>query len=540
MYFSITDTFNRSVTLEVETPCCYETEQPHIVLLNGREILRTTRNVISLPGLEPDTEYTVQICDTAETAEQDNFSLTFRTRRESFLLDVRRFGAAGDGVKQDTAALQAAIMACPAAGTVYFPAGTYLTGPLFLKSDITLWLGEDARLLGLPDRRDYPVLPGMTPGTDEKSEYPLGTWEGNPLDSFASLITGIGVENVDIIGPGTLDGGAQYGDWWVRSRVKRIAWRPNTVFLSGCRNIRMQNLTVCNSPSWTVHPYYSDDLRFVDLSISNPPDSPNTDGFDPESCTNVTLLGTRISVGDDCIAIKSGKYYMSREHYKPTRSVKIRNCLLERGHGSVTIGSEIAGGVMDVHASKCVFSGTDRGLRIKTRRGRGDRSVLTDLVFEDIRMEGVHMPVTVNMFYYCDPDGHSTYVQDQNRMPVDERTPRVGTITIRRVECYDADASAVCVYGLPEQPVEKIELEDVSVSFLPRTRRKAQCPLMMDGLSPMTGKSFFFKNVEEVSLRRVRIAAADDAEPELYGVKAFRAEKLKYLKRRKTAPAQEK
>ncbi len=523
----------------METRCCYEAQKPYTVILNGRQVLSTTHNVFTLTGLAPDTSYTVQVIGPDEQEEEaaQPFSLTFRTLKESFLLDVTRFGAAGDGKTRDTAALQAAIMACPENGTVYVPAGTYLTAPLFLKSHMTLWLGEDAVLLGLPDRHEYPVLPGMTPGTDENSEYPLGTWEGNPLDCFASLITGIGVEDVDIIGPGVLDGGALHSDWWTNERVKRIAWRPNTVYLCRCRNIRLQNLTVRNSPSWTVHPFYSENLRFVDLTITNPSDSPNTDGFDPESCTNVTLLGTRISVGDDCIAIKSGKYYMAWAHYKPTRNVEIRNCLLERGHGSVTIGSEISGGVIGVHVSRCVFSGTDRGLRIKTRRGRGNRSVLTDLVFENIRMEGVHMPVTVNMFYFCDPDGHSTYVQDQNARPVDERTPRVGSIAIRRVRCYDADASGVCVYGLPEQPVERIEMEDVLISFLPPSRREPQSPLMMDGLEEMTGKSFYLKNVKEVILRRVQVAGAADTEPQLTDVEKIETEKLRYLKKRKTMTA---
>ena len=84
-----------------------------------------------------------------------------------------------------------------------------------------------------------------------------------------------------------------------------------------------------------------------------------------------------------------------------------------RGHGSVTLGSEAASGVENVRVSKCIFDRTDRGVRIKTRRGRGERSVLDDLVIDDVVMDRVHMPLTVNMFYFCDPDGHSDYVQNQ-------------------------------------------------------------------------------------------------------------------------------
>jgi polygalacturonase len=124
---------------------------------------------------------------------------------------------------------------------------------------------------------------------------------------------------------------------------------------------------------------------FLNLTIQNPYDSPNTDGFDPESCRNVLLLGTKISVGDDCIAIKSGKYYMAKNHFMRTENVVIRNCDLESGHGSVTVGSEIAGGVTGVKVEQCLFDSTDRGVRIKTRRGRGTRSLLDDICFNHIR-----------------------------------------------------------------------------------------------------------------------------------------------------------
>ena len=172
----------------------------------------------------------------------------------------------------------------------------------------------------------------------------------------------------------------------------------------------------------------------MNIRIFNPDDSPNTDGFDPESCTDVLLIGTEISVGDDCIAIKSGKYYMSRYHFRRTSGIEIRNCNLMRGHGSVTLGSEAASGVENVRVSKCIFDRTDRGVRIKTRRGRGERSVLDDLVIDNVVMDRVHMPLTVNMFYFCDPDGHSDYVQNQEARPVDEMTvPGRGRVVRLRV-----------------------------------------------------------------------------------------------------------
>lgn len=404
MKFNILEIFNRSVTIELETDSIYQQDEKYTIEIDGKVVYAGKQNVVSIPDLLPDKDYSISV-KMGDTVETRNFT----TGHESYLLDVTAFGAKGDGVTMDTAAIQAAICACPKDGTVYLPKGEYLVTPLFLKSDMTLWLDKGAVILGDTDRNHYPVLPGMTRATDEKSEYNLGTWEGNPLNCYASLITAIDAQNLDIIGPGTIDGNAGNSDWWVNAKVKRGAWRPFAMYLVRCQKVRVQNVRVQNSPCWTVHPYYSDDLAFLNLYIHNPSDSPNTDGLDPESCKNVLVAGTTISVGDDCMAIKSGKFYMSMEHHKVTENIIIRNCRFERGHGSVTVGSKVAGGVKNVRVTQCIFDGTDRGLRIKTRRGRGERSVLDDILFENIDMNGVHMPFTVNMFYFCDPDGHTDY-----------------------------------------------------------------------------------------------------------------------------------
>lgn len=511
MKLKLTGSFARSAAFELDGPGIYEQDVPFAVTLNGTKVLETKQNVFSLYHLTPDTTYTV--------AAGEGEPLTFRTKKESVFLDVTRFGALGDGKKDNTTFLQAALSVCPENGTVYIPAGTYLTGPLFLKSHETIYLERGAVLLGKTDRTAYPVLPGTTRGTNENSELFLGTWEGNPLDAFASLFTLIGVTDTDITGEGTIDGNAASGDWWEDPKKKRIAWRPNLVFLLCCERVRFQGLSIQNSPSWTVHPCYSNDLLFADLAIQNPPISPNTDGFDPESCKNVQLLGTKISVGDDCVAIKSGKYYMAAFHRQPCTGITIRNCLFERGHGSVTIGSEIAGGVSSVSVSKCLFVGTDRGVRIKTRRGRGQSSVLTDLVFEDIAMRDVAMPFTINMFYFCDPDGHTSYVQDPDALPVDERTPKIGSVLLRNITCTGTDAVVLAAAGLPESPIGDIRMEHVRAEFLPPEQQLPRVPLMRDNCPEMAGRGILVENAERVLLRDVEVLGSQDTEPELTGVK---------------------
>ncbi len=560
--FEVAEIFCRSVTIERKGCAAYETEKPCQVFLNGKAWLSTHRTVITVDGLLPDAEYEIEIreCEEGgnvnaadggrenekggnvnaadggqESEEGGNknpagFVQKVRTRHESFLLSVKDFGARGDGVSPDTAAIQAAIMACPPEGTVYFPKGTYFSGPLFLKSHVSLWLDEGATLLGDPDRAHYPVLPGMIRNLyDNDKEYSVASWEGNPLDCFASLLTGIGVMDVDVFGRGVIDGNAAAGDWWEDVRNKRGAWRPRTVFFSGCKNVRMQSLTVRNSPSWTIHPYYCDHVRLLNLTIQNPEEAPNTDGVDPESCEDLMILGTRISVGDDCIAIKSGKLYMAQHHCKKTKNVVIRNCLFEKGHGSVTMGSEVAGGIEGVYVSDCIFRGTDRGVRVKTRRGRGRKALITGMTFERIRMENVQMPVTLNMFYFCDPDGHTPYVQGQDPLPVDYRTPKIGTLLLKDVECVGVDACFVCAYGLPEEPIEKIVLENVRASFLPKEERSPKRPIMMDNFEAMSGRSLFIKNVKELVCRGTCISGSEDKEPVIIACEKQDVEGLKIV-----------
>lgn len=525
MKFQIATITVRSITLELLNDEIYESPWEYTYYINGKKCLSSKKNVVSIFGLEPNTEYHLRV----ERDSSDFEETSFTTLKESVLFNVKKFGAKADGEHDDTEAIQAAIYACPPNGTVRLSKGTYLCAPLFLKSNITLWLDKGATLLGLSDRDKYPILPGMVSGTDEESEFPIGTWEGNPLDSFASLITAINVENVHIIGEGTIDGNAENSDWWINTKLRRGAWRPNTIFLAGCKDICVQGITVRNSPSWTIHPYYSKKLGFYNLFINNPYDSPNTDGFNPESCEDVLLLGTKISVGDDCIAIKSGKYYMSKFHYCRTSNINIRNCKLERGHGSVTMGSEVSCGVENVKVSQCIFEETDRGIRLKTRRGRGETSVLDNLSFERIKMINVPMPMTMNMFYFCDPDGHTDYVQNQEKMPVDELTPVIGRIDARHLEIERAGACIVCAYGLPESPIKEINIKDLKAEFLPKEEQVPMVPIMMDNFPEMSAKSFFFKNVKNVSLKNVKVLGSVDKKPEYVNVEKVSEDDVEYM-----------
>lgn len=499
MNFTILQIFNRSVTIEIENQDIYYSETPYDILLDGVPVLESeTRNVVSLYGLTPDTKYVL----TLQGAEGEAFQ-SFTTKHESVRLNVKRFGAFGNGEADETNFLQAAILSCPEHGTVYFPKGTYLSGPLFLKSRITIQLDEGAVLLGKTDRESYPLLPGRTWQTDEKGDYYLGSWEGSPLTGMASLLTGIHVQDVDIIGPGVVDGNAQNGDWWVNVREIRRGGRPRTLFLNHCDRIRVQGVTIRNSPSWTVHPYFSNDLHFLNLFIQNPADSPNTDGLNPESCRNVQIVGVHFSVGDDCVAIKSGKLFMGKRYKTPSSLITLRNCLMEKGHGAVVIGSEVSGGVNNVCVSRCLFLDTDRGLRVKTRRGRGEQSVLDNILFEQVHMKGVLAPFVINMFYFCDPDGKTEYVWSKEPFSVDDTTPTVGRLICRDVVCEDSEQAGMYFYGLPESPIQSVELENVTISF--KEDARPGHPAMMDYVPEVKKLGLFAENVKRISLKNVKV-----------------------------------
>ncbi|MDE5546730.1 MAG: glycoside hydrolase family 28 protein [Anaeroplasmataceae bacterium] len=490
--FNIIFTSSTSITLELNNKDVYSTKA-YDIYLDGKCIAKDVcTNVYSIYHLTPNTTYTIKI---------GNHECQCKTDDEFVCLNVCDFGAKGDGVHNDTSFIQTCIYACPDGGRVYIPKGNYYTGPLLLRSNITIELDEEAHLIGDIDRTHYPVLPGMTYTSDEKDEYNLGSWEGNPLDCFASIITGINVENVKIIGKGIIDGNAHNSDWWINVKEKRIAWRPRGVFLNHCKNIQFQGVTVTNTPSWNLHPYFSSQIRFIDLKLISPKSSPNTDGCDPESCDGVDIIGVYFSVGDDCIAIKSGKIYMGRKYKKPSSGFTIRNCSMNYGHGAVVLGSEMSGGIKNITVSQCLFNQTDRGLRIKTRRGRGKDARIDGITFDNIEMKDVLTPLVINMFYYCDPDGHSEYVQTKEKLPVDDRTPYLGDFYFKNITCENVNVAAGTFFGIPEAPIHSISLENVHFKYSPNPVEGLAA--MMDGLDPLVGEGILFNYIHRVHIHNV-------------------------------------
>lgn len=502
----------RSAVIEIKDGGRHFTNQTYKILLNGKHSGETGRVITSLFDLTPDTTYLAEIYNGDTKAGE----VSFHTDEEFVTLDVTRFGAKGDGIQDDTHFIQAAIMACPPQGRVLIPQGTYRITSLFLKSHLRLELARGAELKADTDRTRFPVLPGIIQSYDETRDYNLGTWEGNPLTMFSGIVCGIGVEDVIFYGEGSINGNASRENWWKEPKVKNIAFRPRLFFLNGCRDITLQGLKFMNSPSWTLHPYFSDDLRFLDLTVENPADSPNTDGLDPESCHNVEILGVRFSLGDDCIAVKSGKIYMGRKFKTPSSNLHIRQCLMENGHGAVTLGSEMAGGVADLTVEDCIFRHTDRGLRIKTRRGRGKDAVLSNIVFRNLTLDHVMTPLVVNEFYFCDPDGKTQYVQSREPYPVNDRTPSIRKMVFENMTCTNCHVAAAYFDGLPEKKIEEIVMKDISVSYA----KEAVCdtPAMSEGVERCCKKGIFARNVAKLYMENVSITGQNGEAVEFIGV----------------------
>lgn len=497
MNIKIINLMARCLTFEIENEGIYETEE-YEVYLNNNYIQKSNRIIESIYNLIPDREYVLTVKRQGECSN----TVVLTTPEEYVTLNVRDFGAKGDGVHNDTPFIQAAILSCPKNGRVFIPEGIYKITSLFLKSNLNLEIGKNAVLSAFTEREKFPILPGIIKGSNE-IEYNLGTWEGDPLDAFAGIITGIEVENVTIYGQGIVDGCASFDNWWNNPKVLNIAYRPRMLFLNHCTNIKVQGITFRNAPAWNVHPYFSKQLTFLNVSILSPENSCNTDGINPESCEDVEIAGCYFSVGDDCIAIKSGKIYMGRKYKKPSQNITVRQCYMKDGHGAVTLGSEIGAGVKNILIKECKFENTDRGLRIKLRRGRGKDCIIDAVWFQNIQMNEVKTPFVLNSFYFCDPDGKTEYVQSKEKLPVDDRTPWVKSLQFTDIHCRNSHFAGVYFYGLPEQKIQSITMENVLISFAENA--KTGVAAMMEGCDPSCRLGIYLHNIEKVILKNVKV-----------------------------------
>src|SRR5581483_2481525 len=266
-------------------------------------------------------------------------------------LNVRDFGAGGDGTTKDTAAIQQAIDRCSVlgGGEVLVPAGNYLTGALELRSHTTLRLARDATIMGTPDFADYPVSQVR--------------WEGKWIPGRVGLIYAFDATDIGVVGPGKIAGNVALGG---RPNAQNPLRHPSLIEPIGCTGIRLEDFSTEYRLMWSIHPANCQDITIRNLTIRST--GGNGDGIDIDSCKHVLIDGCDIATGDDCISLKSGRGAEGYALMQTTEDVHITNCTMADSiFACIGIGSETSGGIRNVRIEHCKFTGARTfALYIKT------------------------------------------------------------------------------------------------------------------------------------------------------------------------------
>lgn len=422
-------------------------------------------------------------------------------------VNIADLGAIADGQTLNTAYFTKAIelMAAKGGGKVIVPSGIWMTGPIVLKSNINLHLEDGALIRFSPDFELYPLVES--------------NFEGKNTYRCLSPLSGNGLENIAITGKGVIDGSGEAwrpvkkskliegqwkkllnsggvledeGTYWFPSEKAAAGYRvsrgnlpplqnqdefmkikdflrPVMVSLVNCKVVLLDGVTFQNSPAWNIHPLLCEDLSIRNLTVRNPWYSQNGDGLDLESCKNVVVYNNNFDVGDDAICLKSGKDKQGRDRGRATENVIIKNNIVYHGHGGFVVGSEMSGGVRNVHVSDCTFMGTNVGIRFKSARGRG--GVVENIYISNINMTDIPAePIRFNMFYGGQApmleDGSSS-IESQNKdklaFSVTEETPVFRNIHLKNIVANGFGKVAVFI-GLPELKLENLSLENAVLS----------------------------------------------------------------------------
>jgi polygalacturonase len=353
-------------------------------------------------------------------------------------LNVRDFGALGDGATKDTAAIQQAIDRCSVlgGGEVLIPAGNYFTGAIKLRSDVMLKLEKDAVILGSPEFADYPISQVR--------------WEGKWIQGYCALIYATDARNIGISGPGKIAGNHALGG---RPTMQNPLRHPALIETIDCSNILFEDFAADYYLMWAIHPTCCENVTIKNLTIRTT--GGNGDGIDIDSCKHVHIDGCDIATGDDCIAIKSGRGMEAYTLLKTTEDVEITNCTLADSiFACIGIGSETSGGIRNVRIKNCRFtSARTFAIYIKSRPGRG--AFIEDIVADGLDVEGMAGGfLRFNIL--------NSGIQDQNPVPGFDGIPTISNFSFSHIRVKDVPVLIDGTGIHPDKPLQGFTLSDVT------------------------------------------------------------------------------
>ncbi|KAI3842596.1 hypothetical protein MKX03_027260 [Papaver bracteatum] len=377
-----------------------------------------------------------------------------------FVFNLTDFGGVGDGRTVNTRAFERAILEISklkngGGGQLNVLDGYWLTAPFNLTSHMTLFLAQNAVILAIQDDKYWPLMPPLP-------SYGFG--REHPGPRYGSLIHGQNLTDVTITGHnGTIDG--QGKSWWDKFRQKRLNHtRGPLVQIMWSSDIRFSNITLQNSPFWTLHPYDCKNVFVTNVTILAPVvGAPNTDGIDPDSCENMVIEDCYISVGDDGVAIKSGWDQYGINYGKPSTNILIKNVVIRSMvSAGVSIGSEMSGGVSNVRVENLHVWNSRRGVRIKTSLGRG--GYVRNITYRNIMFDNLRVGIVIKTDYNEHPDER----YNPKAVPVIEDISFTGIYG-------NGVRVPVRINGSLEIPVKNVVFRDMSVGITYKKKHIFQC-----------------------------------------------------------------
>lgn len=401
-----------SVVLVWEKPLIYSNVANYnIYNSDGLLIGKTSKTYYKIPGLTPNTTYKfiVRAQDSSGVESLDSNSVQITTKPIGIRVNVKDFGAVGDGKHMDTASIQAALDASPPGGTVYFPAGSYLTGALFINhSNTTVYVEAGAQIKPSTHKADFKPFVRARHSLEEPEAY-ASLFNAGVMDHNNYGYT---ISDISFIGPGTIgdeENGLALREEYDndQTEVGFLYGGGSLLSFNNARNIYLDGLQIRNGMMWTIVPVYSKDITAYGLDITTTVH--NGDGFDPNSSENVYILSTTFQTGDDSSAVKSGINQEGRDIGRPSRFIYYRGDTFSGGHGGIVIGSEMSGGVSDVYAEDCILTpvdvptnGINAGFKMKTSTSRGGyiRNIqIRDSIINRIELNSNYDKLTVPDMY---------------------------------------------------------------------------------------------------------------------------------------------